>query len=175
MEGESFAVLGGFFAHQKTLTLNHVLLAAGAGSALGDMALYFMGRLAGSSAYVQKLERRPLYGRAMKLIRQNETLFVLTNRFIYGVRGVGGVAIGVAGVAPLKFMVLNAISALVWTSIFVGAGYFFGASVELAVGRAIHGHERMLIALALFAAVVIAAFLAARRYKRKHSAADELL
>ena len=114
--------------------------------------------------FVQRAIEKPLFARAMALLRRNETLFILTNRFIYGLRSSGGVAIGLAGVSLPKFMLLNTISALVWTALFVGSGYLFGASIEALIGRGLHGHERLLLGTALLVAVAVAAWIAIRHY-----------
>ena len=166
MEGETFAVAGGFFAHQKTLVLPEVVAAAAIGSTLGDLALYLAGRYFASVSFVQRAIEKPLFSRAMALLRRNETLFILTNRFIYGLRSSGGVAIGLAGVSPLKFMLLNMVSALIWTALFVGSGYLFGASIEALIGRGLHGHERLILGAGLLIGVAVAALLAIRHYRK---------
>jgi membrane protein DedA with SNARE-associated domain len=166
MEGESAALLGGFFAHQGSFPLLVVGPIAAVGSFLGDGTLYLLGRLASRSSYVQRTASRPTFAKALELLKRNQVLFILSNRFIYGIRGVGGIAVGVAGVPAPLFFALNAIAATVWASLFVGLGYVFGTSVELVIGRALHGHERLLLAIALGCVAISLAVYAITRFRR---------
>lgn len=54
-EGESVAVLGGFFAHQGLFTTWQVLLAAFVGSFLGDALFFLAGKYFSESSFVRKL------------------------------------------------------------------------------------------------------------------------
>ncbi len=166
LEGETFAVTGGFFAHQNTLQLPQVAVAAFVGATLGDIVLYLAGRYSASLPFVQRTAQKPLFAKTMAMLRRNETLFILSARFLYGLRSSAGVACGLSGVRPMKFMVLNAISALVWTALFVGAGYVFGASVEALIGRGLHGRERIVLGAVLLVAVAVAALVAMRHYRK---------
>ena len=76
------------------------------------------------------------------------TLFVFGNRFIYGVRMVGGVVAGLSGISLSRFLIVNGLSAMLWAMIFSGIGYAFGLGAEHLFGEALHEHLRLLLALA---------------------------
>ena len=80
---------------------------------------------------------------------------MLLNRYAYGFRLIGGVAAGLSGIAPPKFLLLNLFSAAVWAALFCMLGYVFGLGAESIVGKALAKHERLLIGLAV--AIVTAA------------------
>ena len=55
---------------------------------------------------------------------------------------------GLSGIRTLRFMLLNALSALVWAILFGGLGYVFGVGAERLLGQAMVEHQRLLFALA---------------------------
>lgn len=125
-EGETILVLGGFAAHRGYLELPYVMLAAFVGTFLGDQLYYFIGRRWG----VRLLEKRPRWrersAKAMALLHKYDVIFILSFRFIYGVRSVSPFVIGMSGISPMRFMPLNLIAAFIW-AIAVGLlGYLFG-------------------------------------------------
>ncbi len=125
-EGETILVLGGFAAHRGYLELPYVMLAAFVGTFMGDQLYYFIGRRWG----VRLLEKRPRWrersAKAMALLHKYDVIFILSFRFIYGVRSVSPFVIGMSGISPMRFMPLNLIAAFIW-AIAVGLlGYLFG-------------------------------------------------
>ncbi|MBL8729647.1 MAG: DedA family protein [Planctomycetes bacterium] len=135
LEGETILVLAGFAAHRGYLDLRLTMLAAFAGSVLGDQLYFFLGRRYGP----RLLARRPGWQRAAQAVdrrlQRHRDLFVLGFRFLYGLRTVSPFVIAIGGVSLLRFTVLNVIGAAVWAVAFAGAGYLFGESVRLLLGR----------------------------------------
>lgn len=170
-EGESAAILGGFFAHQHVFMPWQVLLAAFLGAFGGDTLFFFLGHSFSEHRWVMRLRNRPGFSHAYRLVRSHPDLFVLTNRYIYGLRLAGGIAAGLSGIAIWKFMILNALSSLIWALLFCTIGYVFGLGAERIIGQALLHHERLLVALGIgLAAVAASAAVAhgmAMREKRK--------
>lgn len=154
-EGETAALLGGFFAHQQAFAWWQTVLAAFGGAALGDAGFFLIGRRLARHAWVQRLRARPGFDRADALVRRHPDLFVLANRYLYGMRLVGGVAAGLAQIAWWRFLLLNALSALVWALLFSGLGYLFGLGAEQLLGQALHGRLRLGLALGLVLAALV--------------------
>lgn len=169
-EGETAAILGGFFAHQRLFAPWQAALAAFCGAALGDTAFFLLGRHFASHPRVARLRSRPGFDRANRLLRQHPNLFVLSNRYIYGMRLVGGVAAGLAEIPLWRFVLLNAASALAWALLFTLLGYVFGLGAEQVLGRTLHAHQRLWLALGLGVAVALVA--AARRHRQRARASS---
>ncbi len=149
IEGDSVLLAAGFLAHQGILHPTGVFLAAFAGSLTGDQVLYYVGRYARDSRLVKKQTARPAFVRVLDLITRHRVLFILSFRFIYGVRTISPIAIGIAGVPPLLYTVLNVIAAATWAALITAIGYVFGQLIETYSGR-LHGLEhKLLIALAI--------------------------
>ncbi|SJM27824.1 DedA family protein [Mesorhizobium delmotii] len=169
-EGESAAILGGFFAHQHVFVLWQAFLAAAIGAFVGDTFFFILGRSFADHPFVVKLKGRPGFSHAYRLVSTHPDIFVLTNRFIYGLRLIGGIAAGLSGIAVTRFVILNVISSMVWAGLFTTIGYVFGLGAERIVGQALARHERLLIALAIgLAAAVLAWFTAHTIAKKERS------
>ncbi|RVD71918.1 MAG: DedA family protein [Mesorhizobium sp.] len=171
-EGESAAILAGFFAHQHVFVAWQAFLAAAIGAFAGDTFFFILGRNFADHPYVLKLKARPGFSHAFRLVSSHPNIFVLSNRYIYGMRLVGGVAAGFANITVMRFVVLNAISSLVWAALFCTVGYVFGLGAERVVGQALARHERLLIALAIGLVVAILAWFLAHSVARKERARD---
>ncbi|RWP59629.1 DedA family protein [Mesorhizobium sp.] len=169
-EGESAALLGGFFAHQHVFVLWQAFLAAAVGAFAGDSFFFILGRSFADHPFVVKLKGRPGFSHAYRLVSTHPDTFVLSNRFIYGLRLVGGIAAGLSGIGVTRFVILNAISSMVWAGMFTTIGYVFGLGAERIVGQALVRHERLLIALAIgLAAAILAWFIAHTIAKKERS------
>ncbi|MDX8511197.1 DedA family protein [Mesorhizobium captivum] len=171
-EGESAAILGGFFAHQQIFVLWQAFLAAFLGAFAGDTFFFTLGRSFADHPYVRRFRRRPGFRRAYRLLNTHPNIFVLTNRYIYGMRLVGGIAAGLSTVSVPRFVILNAISSAVWAALFGTVGYVFGLGAERMVGQAFARHERLLIALAVGLGVAILAWLVAHHFARRERVKD---
>ena len=66
---------------------------------------------------------------ALGLIERYPIGFILSFRFLYGLRAAGPVAVGVTRIPTTLFALLNALGALIWAAVFVGVGYVFGPAV----------------------------------------------
>lgn len=154
-EGESAAILAGFFAHQHVFQVWQAFAAVFLGAFVGDTSFFLTGRYFSSAGFVARLRDRPGFDRAFRLVREHPAAFVLFNRYAYGFRLVGGIAAGLSEIPPAKFIVLNAMSSAVWATLFCSLGYIFGLGAEQILGAALHKHERLLIGLGIGLAALL--------------------
>lgn len=165
LEGESVVVFAGFLAHQHLLHLPYVVLCAFAGSFLADQALFLLGRRYRDHRYVRRIREKPAFEKALAAVDRYPHGFILSLRFLYGLRTVGPVALGVSNVPPLRFLVLNAIAAAIWAVCFSTLGYLFGQTIESMLGR-LHGVEtKLAVAIAIGVLIWMAYHLLGRRRK----------
>ncbi|MFD4837794.1 DedA family protein [Achromobacter sp. NPDC058515] len=165
LEGESVVVFAGFLAHQRLLHLPSVMLAAFAGSFVADQALFYLGRRYREHRFIQRICEKPAFGKALSAIDRHPHGFILALRFLYGLRTVGPVALGVSRVSPLRFLVLNAIAAAIWAVCFSLLGHAFGRTIESMLGR-LHGVETKLAVAAVLGVVIWLAYRLYARYRR---------
>jgi membrane protein DedA with SNARE-associated domain len=170
IEGETFVLVAGFAAAQGLLNAPLLLLAAWLGSFAGDQCYFWIGRNFG----LRLLSRRPMWrarvDSALAWVKRYDTWFILSFRFIYGVRNFSSFALGISGIAWQRFLILNLIAAFLWAAVFVGAGYFCGRAFERMLGE--FADEFSFIMLGLFATfLVVFGILHRRRRRRRRRAA----
>ncbi|MCM0018860.1 MAG: DedA family protein [Tagaea sp.] len=133
-EGETFVIFAGAAAQQEKLALVPLFLAAWLGSFAGDQTWFWLGRTQGLRLLAKRPGWKPGVERAMSWLERYDTWFILTFRFVYGVRNFASFAMGLARIDPLRFAALNFVAAFVWAVAFVGFGYVFGHALESVFG-----------------------------------------
>lgn len=125
IEGESIILTASFLAHEGYLSLWKVMALAFIGTLVADQLLYHVGRHYGSHF----LDRFPKFqgpaDRAFRLLRRYGNAYIMIFRFVYGIRIISPIIIGVAGIEPKRFTILNIIAAAVWSVLSCLAGYYF--------------------------------------------------
>jgi membrane protein DedA with SNARE-associated domain len=164
-EGETAVFLGGVFAHRHFMSWWEAATAAAIGSFAADQAWFFAGRYANRLALVQRFLKTDAAQKVSQLLEAHPTGFILAFRFIYGMRTVSPIAIGLSSVPALRFVILNFIAAVVWAVLITSIGYLFGNAVELLFGR-LRLHLHMLIAIAAIAVILAALAYLIRRQIR---------
>jgi membrane protein DedA with SNARE-associated domain len=133
-EGESFVLVAGFAAAQGLLSLPLLFIASWLGSFSGDQCYFWIGRRFG----LRVLGRRPTWrarvDKALGWLKRYDAGFILSFRFIYGVRNFSSFALGISGIGWRRFFALNLIAAALWAAVFVSAGYLCGHAFERALG-----------------------------------------
>ena len=156
VEGESFVLVMGFAAAQGLISAPLLLLTAWMGSFCGDQTYFWIGRKFGLALLKRHPKWQARVDRALALVRRHSNWFILTFRFIYGIRNFASLAIGISGVSWKRFLVLNLFAALFWACTFVGAGYFSGRAMQRVLGE--YAQEFSLAMLAGFALLAAGLF-----------------
>ena len=134
LEGETILILGGLAAHRGYLELHWVIGCAFLGTLFGDQLYFFIGRLKGKAL----LDKRPGWKskseKVFTLLDRHQVLLILGFRFLYGFRTVTPFLVGISGISPYKFLILNIIGAGVWAIAIGVLGYLFGHSLEILLG-----------------------------------------
>ncbi len=134
LEGETIVVFAGFAAAQGVLDPFLVVAATGLGSFVGDQSWFWVGRHFGSKL----LDRFPRWHTgvesALRWLERYNTGFILSFRFIYGVRNFSSFAMGMSAVRSRRFLALNFLAAALWAASFVALGYFLGHAFRAVLG-----------------------------------------
>jgi membrane protein DedA with SNARE-associated domain len=161
-EGETIVIFGGYAAHHGIVDPFKLLIVAWLGSFLGDQVWFLLGRRYGEALMARFPKWKPKVEIALDLLYEFKTAFILSFRFIYGVRNVSSFAVGLSEISWLRFSITNFIAAGVWASSFVAAGYFFSQASEAALGKGAKAFG--LGALLIF---IVAVWLLLRRVKSR--------
>jgi membrane protein DedA with SNARE-associated domain len=167
LEGETVLVSAGFAAQQGYLSLPMVVLAAWLGAISGDHLFFLLGRYRGRSIFEARSHVPGRLEKVRALLERYRSAVIVSFRFVYGFRMVAPFAIGAAG-APLgRFAALDAISGLAWATLFGLAGYFFGATLDVAVRDA---HTRLAAGAGILGLIALAVAIAMMRKRSKDKA-----
>jgi membrane protein DedA with SNARE-associated domain len=138
LEGETIVLIAAAALSSGVITLNIWLLLAVSfcGSFAGDQLWFAVGRRYGAGLLARwpSLERKAQG--VFRLLDRYNDLFILTFRFIYGLRNISPFAIGMTQVSRHRFLFLNGLAALLWANAFVWGGYSLGRAMERFVGEA---------------------------------------
>jgi membrane protein DedA with SNARE-associated domain len=165
LEGETFVIFAGAAVQQGLLNYTLLVVTAWAGSFAGDQLYFYIGRRWGVSLLHRFPGWRPGVEAALAWLRKYNTLFVLSFRFIYGVRNFSSFAMGMSGLPWPRFFVLNLIAAGLWANTFAIAGYVLGSVFEAALGDV--AKDFGLVMLGVFGTIIGVALLSRWRRKRK--------
>jgi membrane protein DedA with SNARE-associated domain len=136
LEGETILLLAGFAAHEGYLSLPWVMLVAFCGGTIGDQIFFFVGRHRGEALLRRfpRLEQRSLG--VKKLLLRYHAALIVGVRFMYGVRIVGPIVIGMSDVPARRFLAFNLLGAGIWSVTIAGAGSLFGHSLQILFAQA---------------------------------------
>jgi membrane protein DedA with SNARE-associated domain len=130
--GETMLLAGAALSRYGSLKLSWVVLAAIAGATLGDNLGFFIGRR-GGRALVERYGA--LFGMTSARLAQFDRFFdrhgaktVFVARFISGLRVFGAILAGASRLSWSRFLVFNALGAIVWAVTFGAVGYALGYS-----------------------------------------------
>ena len=132
LEGETVVIAAGFFAHKGMLSLDLVILAAFLGSATSDQGLFFLARKQGWKLLHKRVATEEKVKHLMQRLQSHPhwlLAFALLFRFIYGIRNIAPIALGLSTLPSLRFVAANIAGALVWAILFSYAGFSFSAAL----------------------------------------------
>lgn len=162
-EGEVFAIIGGFLAFRGSYPLEFIVLLAFLGSFLGDLAVFLFSRFFSAHRWVERWKAKPKFAKAIRLVDKFHAYFVIVNRYVYGLRMPGLIALGLSSISLTRFLVLNFIGAAIWAGIFTTIGYAFGYSIG-SVFANLEMMERGVGITLVVVAVLLAAWFAWRQW-----------
>lgn len=170
LEGETVVIVAGILASQGLLDVWLVMLSGTCGSFCGDQLYYYIGRKYGTPLLARWPTMRRKIDWAFRLLRRHETGFILSFRFIYGIRNISPFVIGISGVQRLRFALLNLIAAVIWGAAFSFGGFFLGHALENYLGQ--YKFHALGIFVALVASIGLYSWLRNRRQLRRLAAKD---
>ncbi|MBR0673659.1 DedA family protein [Neoroseomonas soli] len=164
-EGETFVLAASAIGATMGLVDPWILMGSvWIGSYLGDQTWFYLGRRYGPAMLRRIPGSRPRVEKANALLERYGTLFILSFRFLYGIRNIASVVCGLAGYNWARFALLNFIAAGVWAGSFVAAGWFLGAWL---------GVERLFWSIAGIAGLALIFFIIRHRRDRARNRAAQ--
>ncbi len=167
IEGETFLIAGGIAAHQGLLHLPGLLLLAVVGSLIHDHVFFYIGRFTRFEvllwSYKKKLSSyrkfKKKINKSLTMLERYGVILIIGFRFMYGLRTIVPIIVGLSPITKKKFFMLDLLGALLWSCIFIYGGYFFGSAITHAL-RVVHDkYQISWIAIILIAVITIIVLL----------------
>lgn len=141
------------------------------GLILGDLIIYRIGWMAGPTLFRKKWFRRHISTKRLQTMRTNlhkrTMLTILIARHLFYIRTATFLMCGAVRISFARFILMDAIAALITTPLMMGIGYIFANNYQ-AILKWMADLKMLLVALG-----VVAAFFIVRHYRRTRSESDE--
>lgn len=178
LEGETFVIFAGLAAQRGLLNIHVLFLCAALGSMFGDQLFFLIGRLFGRRIVHKYPSLIPKLEKVFGILEKYSTSFILSYRFMYGVRNISALAIGMSKLSWRRFSILNTIASFVWSFVFCGGGYLFGDIMErLGFGdeESVNFEVRnlMVAALGLFVLIAVLRYFHSQKEPLKEASDSE--
>ena len=156
-EGESLLVLGSYFAHRGYLELGGVMLTAFVGAVCGDQLFFHLGRRHAKGLLERFPKLRDKVNVALRRVEDHQVKVVLSMRFLWGLRIALPVALGLTNMSARRYLLVNLVSAAIWSTVFSLAGYGVSRVLSQVIGN-LHHYEWWIAGGLLLIAVIAAAW-----------------
>lgn len=129
MEGETGLVMAGVLSHTGDMNLWLSIFVAGLGGFVGDQIYFYIGRF--NKKYIHKImhKQRRKFALAHLLLKKYGWPVIFIQRYLYGMRTVIPMAIGLTRYSAKKFALINFISAMIWAAVTIIPAYIFGEEI----------------------------------------------
>lgn len=160
VEGETVVLTAGFLAYKGYLSLTLIIIISFLGSLIADQLLFYIGRYYGPGLIERKPALKEKSKRIFDLLHRYNVGFILSFRFIYGIRVASPLVIGASGISIKRFTILNLIAAIIWATISCVAGYmigyWFADAVDAIIAKIIKFEKMLIIGVGI---LVVLAFI----------------
>lgn len=155
LKSGALPLFGGYAAQAGALDLSLVAAATLAGGYLGDELRFAVARRYGIGLVASRPRLAALMKKAETMLDLYGSAYIFLYRYPKGMRTIGAFPVGLTKMRWQKFTVLNGASAVLWTGLLVGAGYFFGSLIQDAVSEG-WGATSIVLLLLFIAAIALA-------------------
>lgn len=138
MEGETGLVMAGVLSHTGDMNIFMAILVAGLGGFVGDQIYFYMGRFNKKFIHKQLISQRRKFALAHLLLKKYGWPVIFLQRYLYGMRTIIPMAIGLTRYDAKMFAIINFISAMVWAAITITLAYIFGEEILNIINWAKH-------------------------------------
>ena len=166
-EGETAAIAGGVMAHREIFPVWAAFLATAFGAFFADEMFFQVGRRFRDRPFVIHVRQKPAFAKAVGFIERYPTAYILIFRFLYGLRTVSPIAIGLSTISLRRFAALNAVACLLWSGLFTAIGFWFGPTVDRLLHALAPYKTELLIAFPIPGTCLLIWWLWRRRNQRR--------
>ncbi|QEK38507.1 DedA family protein [Candidatus Cytomitobacter primus] len=127
IEGESIVLTAGMLSAHGILSFYKICILSFIGTCIADQLLYNFGYYIGPGFLEKWKVSRKLFHKLKPIAIKYQNAYILSFRFIYGIRIISPILIGIIKIDPRKYMILNVIASLIWAVVSCAIGYLIGS------------------------------------------------
>ena len=129
LEGEAGLIMAGLLSHTGDMNVYMAVFIAGLGGFAGDQIYFYIGRF--NKAYVHKKFRgqRRKFALSHLLLKKYGWPINFMQRYMYGMRTIIPISIGLTRYSAKMFAFINLISAWCWAAITIVPAWYFGEEI----------------------------------------------
>ena len=131
VEADAALIAAAFLAHRGRLNLPGVIAVCIAATLTANQFWFWLARMKGRAFLDRRLQTDRKLQRIHGWLGRRGTLLIPASRFLYGFRVAIPVAYGASGTPPVRFALLEVLSAIAWGVTVGFAGYAFGDTLEI--------------------------------------------
>lgn len=129
LEGEMGLIMAGLLSHTGDMWLPLSIFVAGLGGFAGDQIYFYIGRYNKSYVHRKLKGQRRKFALAHLLLEKYGWPIIFVQRYMYGMRTIIPLSIGLTRYNAKMFAVINIISAWVWASVTIIPAWYFGEEI----------------------------------------------
>ena len=132
-EGEMGLIMAGIMTHTGHMNLYIAIFIAGLGGFSGDQIYFYIGRYNRKYVHKKFKGQRRKFALAHILIKNNGWPIIFSQRYMYGLRTIIPMSIGLTGYSAKKFALINLLSAWVWAAVTIMPAWYFGKEILVVI------------------------------------------
>ena len=126
LEGELGLVMAGIMSHTGDMFLPIALMVGAFGGFVGDQIYFYIGRFNKKYIHDKLRSQRRKFAIAHLLLKKYGWPLIFVQRYMYGMRTVIPMAIGLTKYSSRDFAIINFVSAIFWAALTIIPAYYFG-------------------------------------------------
>lgn len=162
LEGEMALIMGGILSHTGDMNVGVAIFIAGIGGFAGDQVYFYIGRYNKSFITKKLRSQRRKFAIAHLLMKKYGSAIIFIQRYLYGLRTILPMSIGLTRYDSKKFAIINLISAWMWACITIIPAYLLGEHILEILSKA---KEHWYIAIPVVIAFLCFVFYAFKRFE----------
>ncbi len=129
LEGEMALIMAGILSHTGSMNLPLAIFVAGLGGFVGDQIYFYIGRHNKKYIYKKLKKQRRKFAIAHILLKKHGWPIIFMQRYMYGLRTVIPMSIGITRYDAKKFAFINLLSAWAWAAITIIPAWYLGEEI----------------------------------------------
>lgn len=133
LEGEIGLIMAGLLSHSGHMNLYIAIFVAGLGGFAGDQIYFYIGRFNKSYVHKNFKGQRRKFALAHLLLMKYGWPIIFIQRYMYGMRTIIPISIGLTRYSGKLFAFINLLSAWMWAALTILPAWYFGEEIFIVI------------------------------------------